>query len=240
MFRIPRQLIKKVLNLTGLDIVRISQRPLHQLLGLKNLSIKTIIDIGANKGQFARYISTIFPDAHIYCFEPLPKPYMELNRWAGRQKNGKVKTFNIALGATEEKIKMYYHVEHSPSSSFLQSTEVCEKLYPFTKKQTSITVQATTLDKVFANLSEPIAPEILIKLDVQGYEAHVLKGGEKTFKKAKVSILEVGLDELYKNQSSFNDISSLLHNLGFHYAGNLEQVYANDGHIVYIDALFIK
>ncbi len=37
-----------------------------------DLKPRVIFDIGANTGLAALYFATIYPDAHIYCFEPLP------------------------------------------------------------------------------------------------------------------------------------------------------------------------
>jgi len=234
-----KELIKKTFNRIGLDITRISKDPKHTLLGLCQLPIRSVIDVGANRGQFARAISKVFPDADIYCFEPLPVPFKELNKWAESQ-NKKVKIFNIALGDTEGTVEMLSHLEHTFSSSLLRTTEICERLYPFTKKQTTISVNLSTLDKVMDNLSEPLVPDILIKLDVQGYEDRVIRRGVETFRKARACLLEVNLDKLYENQTTFKDIFFLLYDIGFHYAGNLEQVYTDDGHVIFIDAVFTK
>lgn len=240
MIRFLKMLTRKTFNLIGLDILRTSKSPTHSLLGLKNLAIRTIIDGGANTGQFARMISNIFTEAHIYCFEPLLEPFKELNQWAERQRNGKVKTFNLALGGGEGILEMFSHIEHSPSSSFLKTTKLCESFYPFTKKHVSIPVKLTTLDKWVKSLASPLKPEILIKLDVQGYEDRVIRGGQKTFGIAKACILEVSLDQLYEDQATFKDISSLLYEFGYRYAGNLNQTYADDGHVIYINAVFVK
>jgi len=234
-----KRFIKNIFNQIGLDIVRISKRPTHSLLGLRNLPIKTIIDVGANEGQFARMILDIFPEAQIYCFEPQPQPFEKLSKWAESQ-NERFKVFNIALGNSKGEVEMFTHLEHSPSSSLLKSTDICERLYPITQKQTSIPVKLTTLDETITILPEPLIPEILIKLDVQGYEDRVIKGGVEIFKKAKACILEVCLDKLYEGQADFKKLCVMLYDLGFRYAGNLEQVYASDGHVIYIGAVFVK
>lgn len=57
---------------------------------------------------------------------------------------------------------------------------------------------------------------------------------------SKACIAEVSLDKLYEGQAGFYKIVALLHELGFRYAGNLSQVYAKDGHVIYIDVVFIK
>lgn len=240
-----KRLIKKMFNQIGLDIIRISKSPKYSLLGLKKLPIGTIIDVGAHKGQFAKYISTLFPEVDIYCFEPLPEPFKVLNDWVEKQhqnqmKGRKVKAFNLALVDREGILEMFSHIEHKSSSSFLKTTKLCENIYPFTKKQISIPVKLTTLDKWIKRLSNPPTREILIKLDVQGYKDRVIKGGKETFSIAKTCILEIGLDYLYEGQATFRDISLLLYNLGYNYVGNLSQKYADDGHVIYIDAVFVK
>jgi len=240
MIEYSKRIIKKVFNQIGLDIIRISKSGKHSLLGLRGLNIRTIVDVGANTGQFARYISTFFPEAHVYCFEPLPDPYKELHDWAVRQKSDRVTAVNLALGDQEGTLEMFWHVGHSPSSSFLHATDVCKTLYPATQKQVLTQVNLTTLDKWLKGLHTPPAPDILIKLDVQGYEHKVILGGQETFSVAQACILEVSLDHLYDDQATFEDISSLLYDLGYRYIGNLSQHYAKDGHVIYVDAVFVK
>src|SRR5687768_18583673 len=52
---------------------------------LKSYNIRHIFDIGANEGQFALKILTVFPEARIDCFEPLEGPRkiltLELNNF---------------------------------------------------------------------------------------------------------------------------------------------------------------
>jgi len=240
MLSASKVITKRIFNIFGCDIVKISKNPNRSLLGIRNLPIRTIIDVGSHKGQFARHISSLFPEAHIYCFEPLPDPFKELQQWAEEQGRQKVKAFNFALGDREGTSEIFTHVQHTSSSSFLRTTKVCENLYPFTKEKISIPVNLTTLDKWTNNLTRPLVPEILIKLDVQGYEERVIRGGQKTFIGAKACILEVCLDDLYEDQSTFNNISLVLYDLGYHYAGNLNQNYSDDGHVIFIDAVFVR
>lgn len=236
---ILKKFVRKSLNVIGFDIVRLTHNPKYTLLGLSELPIKTVIDIGANAGQFARYIMGIFPQAQLYCFEPLPEPFQQLQLWA-EQQQGQVTAFNVAIGDIEGTEDMFYHTEHSPSSSLLPSTAVTEKLYPFTKKQTHVPVTLTTIDKALDNVTESLSPDILVKLDVQGYEDRVIRGGRETFRKAKTCVLEVCLDQLYEKQADFKDVLLMLYDLGYRYIGNLQQAYGDDGHVVAIDAVFIK
>lgn len=234
---LPNKAIKKAFDYFGLVIAREKNVPALTLLGLRNTPVRTIIDIGANRGQFARRISNIFPDAKIYCFEPLPGPFVELQSWAEAQ-GGRVVAMNTALGAQSGEITMRLHNDHSPSSSILRTTEITNELYPQTLKQSEILVQLKTLDESL-NI-EDAEDDVLIKMDVQGYEDRIIAGGRRTFSQAHACITEVSLDRLYKGQASFGGLLAEFRNLGYHYAGNIEQVYGSDGHCIYLDALFVR
>ena len=95
-----------------------------------------------------------------------------------------------------------------------------------------------TLDQAVAAEHIPLTPDILIKIDVQGYEDRVIKGGAKTFTQATACILEVSIEHLYENQPSFGDLLIMLGDLGFDYAGNLFQSYTADGDVIQFDAVF--
>ena len=234
---IPSAAIKKVFNSFGLEIMRKKNIPKFTLLGLKNMPIRTVIDIGANRGQFARYISAIFPNAKIFCFEPLPEPYAELQHWAEHQ-GGRVVTMNVALGAESREVTMIMHEDHSSSSSILHTTEITGKLYPQTRKKREIQVKQKTLDEALS--PNDLESNVLIKMDVQGYEDRVIAGGRYVFSKSHSCITEISLDTLYQGQATFSGLISEFSKLGYLYHGNIDQKYGDDGHCVFLDALFIR
>jgi FkbM family methyltransferase len=234
-----KQLLKAGFNQVGLDLLRTKNSPAYTLLGLRFRPIRTVIDVGANTGQFAKKISGFFPHAKTYCFEPLPEPYAALEKWA-RTQNGRVLPFNLAVGDQEGEAEMFLHEEHTPSSSLLATTKLTEQYYPFTKGQRRVVVRQATLDTALSEAGDELAGEILIKLDVQGYEDRVIAGGNNIFSKAAACILEVSLDKLYEGQADFKQLFMKLDELGYRYAGNLEQAYAEDGHCVFLDAVFLN
>lgn len=238
--QIIKNAIKQSLNCFGLNIIRTKHNPKHTLLGLRSLPVRTVIDVGANIGQFAQFILRIFPNAELFCFEPLAGPFQELKSWADKQKNIKLTAFNMAIGDVQGLRELYYHPDHSPSSSLLNSTDLLETVYPDTRRQERVTATLTTLDNAMVGLIDNIQTDILIKLDVQGYEDRVIRGGRNTFDRAKAVLIEVNLDAFYEGQATFRDILLMLHELGYGYAGNLEQNYGDDGHVTFFDALFIK
>lgn len=89
------------------------------------------------------------------------------------------------------------------------------------------------MDSWINRLHNPLAPEMIIKLDVQRYEYRVIQGGVETFSNAKTCILKVCLYQLYEDQATFKDIFLLLNDLGYSYAGNLNQTYADGDNVIY-------
>ena len=231
--------IKKTANALGVDIQYLSKVPRHNALGLRSMGIRAVIDVGANTGQFARYIRSVLPEAKVICFEPLPEPFEELKTWAMDQK-GRVTALNIALGEKEGVVEMFQHTDHSPSSSLLHSTSVSHSYYPFTERETPVTVRLSTLDKSLTESGIDIDPGVLIKLDVQGYEDRVIRGAPLTFASTKACLTEIDFDTLYDGQCTFRDVWKLLDDLGYRYAGNFDQTYAADGHVIFADALFVR
>jgi len=230
--------VRTLLHVMGYDVVRYESSPERTLLGLVKPTVGAVIDIGANVGQFARIANKHFPQATLFCFEPLPSAFAALETWAAHRAPGKIQLFNIALGDTIERVPMYVHADHEVSSSLLETTELVEALYPLTKAQTPIQVDITTLDEAMSPFLADIEGDLLIKLDVQGFEDRVLRGATKTLERAQSVILEIGLDPLYRAQAQFEGLVSILNGRGFRYAGNLGQTYASDGHVVFVDAVF--
>lgn len=235
-----KSVVRSILNKMGYDIVQYKNSPQKTLLGLAKRPIKVVIDVGANEGQFAKFIAARFPASQLYCFEPLPNAYQKIKAWAESNPPGRINVFNMAIGDSEGVLDMFYHAEHSASSSLLQTTDLTGTLYPLTKEQQCIKVRLSTLDDALVHVFDDLLPEILIKLDVQGYEDRVIRGGGKIFGKAKAVILEVNLDLLYQQQATFNELIMMLDDLGYSYAGNFDQAYGDDGHVVFCDAVFLN
>ena len=86
-----------------------------------------------------------------------------------------------------------------------------------------------------------VEPEILLKIDAQGYEDKVLAGGPDTLARSKAAIIEVSFRELYEGQPLFDSIHRTMHDASFSYMGNLYQLtHPNDRSVLQADALFVR
>jgi FkbM family methyltransferase len=234
-----RSALSGLLRPVGFDLIRRYRVPRTTFMGLRRFPINTIVDVGANRGQFAEEALAFFPHAHIISFEPQPSVFEALTRRAATR-SGHITPVNVALGDTEGTTRMQVHVDWDYSSSLLATTSLAHKLYPYQREQTTVDVRVTTLDHFFQQSELHLKPEILVKIDAQGYDDRVIRGGQAIFRQARACIVEINLDHLYEQQGSFKEIFELLDGFGYTYVGNLDQTYATDGHVVFIDGVFIR
>lgn len=234
---ILRTIVKRPLNLIGLDLVRYNPRyAIGEYAYIASLNIKTVIDVGAHSGEFARMIKRVLPDAAIFSFEPLKDVFQRLEQ---ETKNGSnIMAFNCALGERNETVEIH-RSSYAQSSSILPMAQLHKDAFPVSADHTSQTVEVKRLDDVMKEFT--LKPEIAIKIDVQGYEDKVIAGGPETIEKTKAIIVEVSFRELYEGQPLFEKIFQLLNGKGFRYMGNLYQLLnPMDGAPLQADALFVR
>src|SRR5690606_8797039 len=152
----------------GLHVERLSRRDEKTLLGLPRLPVTTILDVGANEGQFARYLLEYFPRATVHCYEPLPDAFAKLREWA--QTDGRVSCENVAIGDQEGTAEIFRHIDHYYSSSLLPSTNEHLHICELSERQARQPIRITSLNELWKEKLPELGETVLVKLDVQGYE----------------------------------------------------------------------
>jgi FkbM family methyltransferase len=229
-----KRIIQKALNNFGYEIKRKDPWPIYGWLGKEE--IKTVLDIGANTGQFALRIHKILPDAQIYSFEPLSDCFEELKR--NMRDVPKFRGLNYALGNEAGK-QVIYRNDFSDSSSLLPMEQLHKDAFPYTKNAREEVIEIRRLDDIASSLE--LTKNVLIKIDVQGFEDRVIQGGEQTIKRAKILIVETSFEPLYRGQFLFDGIYSMLKSCGFIFKGYEESLRnPKDGHILQCDSIFVR
>lgn len=203
---------------------------------LIQVSPNTVIDVGANTGQFSSAIGVLLPAARIYAFEPIRECHERYHRRMKRRPETYL--FEFAIGnKVEERILRVS--EFSESSSLMKMSEPHKEAFPWTAKHTETRVQVTTLDAFSENL-ELYAP-VLLKLDVQGYELAVLSGAKEVIDLTNIVIVETAFLRLYEEQPLFQEIHGYLSDQGFIYSGALQQILdPRTGLTLQADSLFLR
>jgi hypothetical protein len=97
----------------------------------------------------------------------------------------------------------------------------------------------STLDEQLA--STVLQGSVLLKLDVQGYEAQVLEGAANTLARVDYVLLESSFRPLYDGENTFLELLRMLATRGFEFShplGWLEDPHTDE--ILQMDALFIR
>lgn len=193
---IPRSLVKL--------IKRKLDTPSQQtsFIRLKKLGFnpKNIIDIGAYEGNWATDIQRIFPEASILMIEGQDgkKPIL-----LEKIKSLTNATLKIALlGAEVKDVK--FNIYESASSVFTEDNET---------NATEEFLKLSLLDDVVKNT--PFEMADLIKIDTQGYELEILKGGKNAFLNAQCVLLEVSLLGIYKDAPLVAEVIAYMKDNGF-------------------------
>jgi FkbM family methyltransferase len=240
MNELMKRAARKILEARGFELRRVNYkfepRKENRFKWIRNLNIRTVLDVGANTGQFAGEIHAILPEAAIYSFEPLRQCYELLVEKMSHVP--KFRAFDFALGSEASEMEMH-RSEFTTSSSILRMNELHKQAFPFTNKDVIEKVVIKRLDDVTGALD--LAENILIKIDVQGFEDKVIAGGLNTIQRAKLLIIELSFESLYDGQPLFDTIYQTMKQVGFEYHGNFGQLLNPiDGNILQADGLFIK
>jgi FkbM family methyltransferase len=176
------------------------------LLKLKEFKIGKILDIGANEGQWAIMASGVIGQ-EIIAFEPQSQPFIILSR----QQHRKIFAVNSAVGETNGEIMINVHRESSQLSFIDDSLHGMPLLSG--KAAIKETVLIYTLDYLFENYEEMYRDVDFVKIDTEGYEDRVLKGGLNFLAQVKPRFiqLEVNSHQIITKTSLYS-LSLILQN----------------------------
>lgn len=202
---------------------------------LRALALDTIVDIGANRGQFALAVRRCTPRARIISFEPLDGPAATFRRvFAG---DSQVVIHSIAI-APESGLKTMHVSGRDDSSSLLPITDLQNQLFRGTAEHNKCDVRTAPLDK-YVEASD-LRGTSLLKIDVQGYELPVLQGCESLLTLFSYIYAECSFVELYAGQAFAADIIAHLAARNFEFTGVYNVANDVNGIAVQADFLFTR
>lgn len=162
---------------------------------------ESILDIGANVGQFYYEIKKIFPNSYYYLIEGNDSCEVVL------------KTLNvdysISLLSDSEKEVDFYIRKHEPrctgNSIYRENTSFYDDDQILILKKQTKTLSSILNDKIFD----------LVKIDVQGSEIDIINGGIDIIKNAKGVLMEISLVEYNQNAPLKEFVFEYMSNIGF-------------------------
>lgn len=236
-----RRRINDLLGLLGYRIVHTTPDIARDVsLGrydwLRRREIRTVLDVGANIGQFSSAIRIILPGAHIHAFEPLQACYGDLDARSASLQPMTCHAF--ALGDSDGEATIHQNTA-AASSSLLRLGRRHANAFPTARVSADESIQVRTLDAIAPELA--LSGPVLLKIDVQGYELHVLRGAEHTLPLVDTMILETSFSQLYEGQPLFDELYRYVTQRGFRYHGSIERIIdPANGEILQEDSLFMR
>src|SRR5262249_60681644 len=97
-------------------------------------------------------------------------------------------------------------------------------------------VAVRTLDEIYRTFRLTVVD--LLKIDVQGYELHVIAGGSETLANSRFVMIEANFVPTYRSGSTFTEVFESLRHRGFSLKGVFDAHSSADGILLHADALF--
>lgn len=231
--------IRKLVRKVGYDIVPLTSMH-HVLMRRMKIiefhKINTVLDIGANSGQYAQELREMCFKERIISFEPIRSAFNKLEEVSKSDKKWQV--FNFALGDKNEDKKINIASNDAESSSFLDMLPKHLQAASQSKYIDDAIIPVKTIDSIWDNL-EISKNDIYMKIDVQGFECQVLKGALKSLPYIPIVQMEMSIIPLYEKCILFEEILLIMKNYGYTLIA-LEPGYSDKttGQLLQADGIF--
>jgi len=196
-------LLQRLARRLGYDLVprKKAKAPNAQLVALlKHHRIDTVLDVGANVGQYGQRLRDWGYDGRIVSFEPLSSAHQQLLTRSASDP-GWVVAPRMALGAEDGEIDIQVSAE-TDMSSILPQSDLLKKISPSSAIQTSECVPIHRLDSIASDYVDGEGRAFL-KIDTQGFEPAILDGATALLPRLLGLQLEMSLLPLYQGERDY-------------------------------------
>jgi FkbM family methyltransferase len=218
--------VRNCIRSAGYNVARLhpdASDEVFLMMLFRDLGINAVLDVGANTGQYGDKLRRSGYRGWIVSFEPLPAAFDKLSRrvasdpqWVARRE---------ALGDEEGTRLLHVAGGNGSTSSFLEPSELGRTLEALNgvlaaSSMSDEIVRVTTLSSVFDECIATIRdPCVLLKMDTQGYDLHVLKGAEPLLPRIAAVQSEVAFQHLYEGMPDHLQTLRYFEERGFDLAG---------------------
>ena len=170
-----------------------------------------VFDIGANVGDYTKYILKINPNVKVFCFEPVLKTYNTLiKNLSSEIKDSKVVCNNLALSNEIGEAEMYIYDDFDGRNSLHFNPVHSYDPKILHKEKANLT---TLDDYVIKNGIDRID---LLKIDVEGHETRVIEGAANLIKKKMIKCIQFEYNNNWASaEFTLQNIYNLLSEFGY-------------------------
>lgn len=209
---------------------------IHLKTLFERLNINCVFDVGANRGQYGRFLRELGFKGRIISFEPVTTDFEILANQASTDINWQA--HQIALGERESE-RFINITSDSLFNSFLDPNEFIKEQGLRVIQQERVKIQP--LDNLFHKSLEGLyQPQPYLKLDTQGYDFMVLNGTKSVIDRIVALQIELSVKPVYEKMSYYLDSIARLEKLGFEVTGLFPIARDNALRVVEFDCVMVK
>jgi FkbM family methyltransferase len=181
--------------------------------------IDTVWDVGANRGQFYRLLRKGMGfKGTILSFEPLSELHKLLAEKSKNDRNWHV--FPFALGEKQEQLAINIMKANDMSSFLMPDQDHTDRFRDSNTPIKTELVNIKCLDDIFEELRERYHIErSYLKMDTQGYDLNVVKGGKKVISNFVGLQTEASVLPVYKEMPDYRKAIHFMNEIGFELSG---------------------
>lgn len=216
-----KKMAHKILNSFGFDVVKLQNfndgLAQHLTNVIKSRKIDCVLDVGANIGQYGKFLREIGFEGHIVSFEPVKEVFELLKK--NSEGDNKWLCYNLALSneAASKDINVYSGTQFS---SFLDVNDYSKNIWNDLSSVSKEKVNVVRLDDMFEEIVEKTdSKNYYLKLDTQGFDLNVFQGAMKSLVHVKAMQSELSLISVYDGMQDPYKILNNYHTQGFFISG---------------------
>ena len=209
----------------------------RRLRYMRDAGVTAVVDVGANVGGYGTMLRTGGYRGRLLSVEPLEEAFHQLSDRCAQDRLWDC--VQCGLGARDEEAMLSVSA-NGYSSSLLRILDTHVEAAPRSRVQSAQKIRVRTLDSVVSEWGGARGA-IGLKLDVQGYEAEVLRGASSTLARVALLEMELSLVPLYAGQALFMDMIEFVREYGFSLV-NVDTGFANPrtGRVLQLDGIFLR
>jgi FkbM family methyltransferase len=176
-------------------------------------AIDFVLDIGANRGQFAQLLRQLHYRGKIYSFEPLSSCRTHLESMSAGDPNWHIVPFAVGNIATE--IELHVFSDETFSSIHAVNKTAQNRFGSLVRETRTERVPMLRLDDWWSENSKGSNQRILLKTDTQGNDLAVLQGAQTVLKSTHAIVTEAAFTPLYDSAPEFHQLTAYVAEQGF-------------------------
>jgi len=205
-----------------MDEIEYQDKLIEFFIKKNSIPINVVYDIGAYNGEWINNYSKIFKNAKCFLFEANEHHKDELNKTPH-------KAYCVLLSDEEKEIS-FYSKNNTGDSYYREMTGFYDKDIPKV-------IMSQKLDNFCLKNNIPDAD--FIKIDTQGSELDILRGGINALSKAKIVLLECPVLKYNLGAPKFDDYIDFMESNNF-YPSDIIQRHFLDFKLIQMDIMFVR